>query len=185
MSLSALYQFFNFIIYGILHYRKSKNGMNDVLFIPLPGESVHYGPSELLFCLDSSYNISVHVQLSQLRLSYSKKPKQTNDDVTIIDQSVELFKNIRNHIPINSIIKLEVRLWWKRNLKIQKTIFRHVQNEVEIFKSFISPNRTKIFLKFQKQIQSFHSRERIQAYAIIFKHLQSYETVDLLLYKAK
>ena len=111
MSLSALYQFFNFIIYGILHYRKSKNGMNDVLFIPLPGESVHYGPSELLFCLDSSYNIPVHVQLSQLRLSYSKKPKQTNDDVTIIDQSVELFKNIRNHIPINSIIKLEVRLW--------------------------------------------------------------------------
>jgi len=81
--------------------------MNDVLFIPLPGESVHYGPSELLFCLDSSYNIPVHVQLSQLRLSYSKKPKNTNDDVTIVDQSVELFKNIRNHIPINSIIKLE------------------------------------------------------------------------------
>ena len=85
--------------------------MNDVLFIPLPGESVHYGPSELLFCLDSSYNIPVHVQLSQLRLSYSKKPKNTNDDVTIVDQSVELFKNIRNHIPINSIIKLEVSLW--------------------------------------------------------------------------
>lgn len=84
--------------------------MNDVLFIPLPGESVHYGPSELLFCLDSSYNIPVHIQLSQLRLSYSKKPKQINDDVTIEDQSVELFKNIRNHIPINSIIKLEVSL---------------------------------------------------------------------------
>ena len=171
MSLSALYQFFNFIIYGILHYRKSKNGMNDVLFIPLPGESVHYGPSELLFCLDSSYNIPVHVQLSQLRLSYSKKPKQTNDDVTIIDQSVELFKNIRNHIPINSIIKLEVSLrpinYDENNLKIQKPIFRHVQNEVEIFKSFISPNRTKIFLKFQKQIQSFHSRERVQAFLII------------------
>ena len=84
--------------------------MNDVLFIPLPGESVHYGPSELLFCLDSSYNIPVHVQVSQLRLSYSKKPKLSKDDVTIVDQCVELFKNIRNHIPINSIIKLEVRV---------------------------------------------------------------------------
>ena len=101
--------------------------MNDVLFIPLPGESVHYGPSELLFCLDSSYNIPVHVQLSQLRLSYSKKPKQNNDDVTstnlYVDQSVELFKNIRNHIPINSIIKLEVSLWWTR-MKNSKVNFQ-------------------------------------------------------------
>ena len=103
-----LYINFSIKIYALFHYRKSKNGMNDVLFIPLPGESVHFGPSELLFCLDSSYNIPVHVQLSQLRLSYSKKPKLTNDGVEIVDQSVELFKNIRNHIPINSIIKLEV-----------------------------------------------------------------------------
>ena len=102
--------------------------MNDVLFIPLPGESVHYGPSELLFCLDSSYNIPVQVQVSQLRLSYSKKPKLSKDDVTIVDQCVELFKNIRNHIPINSIIKLEVRIDrrpqvigcpWIKNVMIQ------------------------------------------------------------------
>ena len=121
--------------------------MNDVLFIPLPGESVHYGPSELLFCLDSSYNIPVHVQVSQLRLSYSKKPKLSKDDVTIVDQCVELFKNIRNHIPINSIIKLEVRVEtlglgcpWIKIIKM----FRHVQNEVEIFKLCISRNRTKM-----------------------------------------